>query len=32
MPAYAYFILVAGIVVWFYPFVSAHKGTAPRES
>jgi protein-S-isoprenylcysteine O-methyltransferase Ste14 len=31
MPAYAYFILVAGIVVWFYPFVSAHQGTGPAR-
>jgi protein-S-isoprenylcysteine O-methyltransferase Ste14 len=31
MPAYAYFILVAGIVIWFYPFVSAHKGTGPAK-
>ena len=31
MPAYAYFILIAGIVVWFYPFVPAHKGTGPAK-
>jgi protein-S-isoprenylcysteine O-methyltransferase Ste14 len=29
MPAYAYFILIAGIAVWFYPFVPAHKNTGP---
>lgn len=31
MPAYAYLILAAGIVVWFYPFVPAHKGTGPAK-
>jgi protein-S-isoprenylcysteine O-methyltransferase Ste14 len=31
MPAYAYLILVAGIVVWFYPFVPAHKNTGPAR-
>ena len=31
MPAYAYLVLVSGIVVWFYPFVSAHKSTGPAK-
>jgi protein-S-isoprenylcysteine O-methyltransferase Ste14 len=31
MPAYAYFILVAGIVVWFCPFVPAHTKTGPAK-
>ena len=31
MPAYAYFILVAGIAVWFYPFVPAHRKTGPAQ-
>lgn len=29
MPAYVYLIIVAGIVTWFYPFVPAHKASAP---
>jgi protein-S-isoprenylcysteine O-methyltransferase Ste14 len=29
MPAYVYLIILAGIVVWFYPFVPAHRATAP---
>jgi protein-S-isoprenylcysteine O-methyltransferase Ste14 len=29
MPVYAYSIILAGIVIWFYPFVPAHKATAP---
>jgi protein-S-isoprenylcysteine O-methyltransferase Ste14 len=28
MPLYAYAIIVAGIVVWFYPFVPAHRKTS----
>ena len=31
MPAYAYVIIVAGIVLWFYPFVPAHQKTAPAS-
>ena len=31
MPAYAYFIIAAGIVIWFFPFVSAHQGTGPAK-
>jgi protein-S-isoprenylcysteine O-methyltransferase Ste14 len=31
MPAYAYLILAAGIVVWFYPFIPAHKSTGPAK-
>src|SRR5690348_7508751 len=27
MPAYAYLIIVVGVIVWFYPFVPAHRGT-----
>jgi protein-S-isoprenylcysteine O-methyltransferase Ste14 len=26
-PTYAYFLIVAGIVLWFYPFVPAHQKT-----
>jgi protein-S-isoprenylcysteine O-methyltransferase Ste14 len=29
MPAYVYLIILGGIVVWFYPFVPAHRATAP---
>jgi len=29
VPAYAYLVIVVGIIVWFYPFVPAHKATAP---
>ena len=29
MPAYIYLIILVGIVVWFYPFVGAHKLTPP---
>lgn len=29
MPAYAYLIIIAGIVIWFYPFVPAHQKTGP---
>jgi len=29
MPAYAYVIILAGIVIWFYPFVPAHQKTPP---
>lgn len=28
MPVYAYFLIVAGVLVWFYPFVAAHKKTS----
>jgi protein-S-isoprenylcysteine O-methyltransferase Ste14 len=31
MPAYAYLILVAGVVVWFTPFVPAHQKTGPAK-
>lgn len=27
MPFYAYFLIVAGIVLWFYPFIPAHRKT-----
>lgn len=27
MPAYAYLIVAIGVIVWFYPFVPAHRGT-----
>src|SRR5689334_7316406 len=27
MPIYAYFLIILGIVVWFYPFVPAHQKT-----
>ena len=27
MPIYAYVLIVAGIVIWFYPFVPAHQKT-----
>lgn len=27
MPAYAYLLIAAGVIVWFYPFVPAHRGT-----
>jgi protein-S-isoprenylcysteine O-methyltransferase Ste14 len=27
MPTYAYLLIVIGIIVWFYPFVPAHRGT-----
>jgi protein-S-isoprenylcysteine O-methyltransferase Ste14 len=27
MPAYAYLIIAIGVIVWFYPFVPAHRGT-----
>lgn len=28
MPAYAYLLIVTGVIVWFYPFVPAHRGTS----
>ena len=28
MPFYAYLVIVAGIVVWFFPFVPAHRKTS----
>jgi protein-S-isoprenylcysteine O-methyltransferase Ste14 len=31
MPAYAYLILIAGVVVWFAPFVPAHQKTGPAK-
>jgi protein-S-isoprenylcysteine O-methyltransferase Ste14 len=31
MPVYAYVLIAAGVLVWFYPFVPAHKGTAPAS-
>lgn len=27
MPAYAYLLIITGVIVWFYPFVPAHRGT-----
>ena len=27
MPVYAYFLIVLGIIIWFYPFVPAHQRT-----
>src|SRR6185437_88358 len=27
MPAYAYLLIAVGVIVWFYPFVPAHRGT-----
>ena len=27
MPTYAYLLIAIGIIVWFYPFVPAHRGT-----
>ena len=27
MPAYAYLLIATGVLVWFYPFVPAHRGT-----
>lgn len=27
MPAYAYLLIALGVIVWFYPFVPAHRGT-----
>jgi protein-S-isoprenylcysteine O-methyltransferase Ste14 len=31
MPAYAYVILITGVVVWFAPFVPAHQKTGPAK-
>jgi protein-S-isoprenylcysteine O-methyltransferase Ste14 len=31
MPAYAYLILVAGLVVWFTPFIPAHQKTGHAQ-
>ncbi|HEY4052767.1 MAG TPA: isoprenylcysteine carboxylmethyltransferase family protein [Terriglobales bacterium] len=28
MPAYAYLLIATGVIVWFYPFVPAHRRTA----
>src|SRR4051812_11656786 len=28
MPAYAYLLIAIGVIVWFYPFVPAHRGTS----
>jgi protein-S-isoprenylcysteine O-methyltransferase Ste14 len=27
MPAYAYLLIAIGVIVWFYPFIPAHRGT-----
>jgi protein-S-isoprenylcysteine O-methyltransferase Ste14 len=27
MPTYAYLLIAIGVIVWFYPFVPAHRGT-----
>jgi protein-S-isoprenylcysteine O-methyltransferase Ste14 len=27
MPAYAYVLIAVGLLVWFYPFIPAHRGT-----
>jgi protein-S-isoprenylcysteine O-methyltransferase Ste14 len=27
MPAYAYLVIILGVVIWFYPFVPAHQKT-----
>lgn len=27
MPAYAYALIATGVLVWFYPFIPAHRGT-----
>src|SRR2546423_11188553 len=27
MPAYAYVLIATGMLVWFYPFIPAHRGT-----
>lgn len=27
MPAYAYLLILAGLIIWFYPFIPAHKTT-----
>ena len=27
MPAYAYVLIAMGVLVWFYPFIPAHRGT-----
>jgi protein-S-isoprenylcysteine O-methyltransferase Ste14 len=31
MPAYAYVLIATGVLVWFYPFVRAHRGTTPAS-
>ena len=31
MPAYAYLILITGLVAWFAPFVPAHQKTGPAK-
>ncbi|MCU1269450.1 MAG: Isoprenylcysteine carboxyl methyltransferase [Acidobacteriaceae bacterium] len=31
MPAHAYVLVALGVLVWFYPFVRAHRGTAPAS-
>ena len=28
MPAFAYLLIAIGVIVWFYPFVPAHRGTS----
>jgi protein-S-isoprenylcysteine O-methyltransferase Ste14 len=32
LPSYIYAIILAGIVIWFYPFVGAHNRTPPAAS
>jgi len=31
MPRYAYLVILAGIALWFYPFVPAHQKTGPAS-
>ncbi len=31
MPASAYLLIVVGVLVWFYPFIAAHRGTTPAS-
>jgi protein-S-isoprenylcysteine O-methyltransferase Ste14 len=31
MPAYAYALIAVGVLVWFYPFVRAHRATTPAS-
>jgi protein-S-isoprenylcysteine O-methyltransferase Ste14 len=31
MPVYAYALIFLGLLVWFYPFIPAHRGTAPAK-
>lgn len=32
LPSYIYLLIVLGVVLWFYPFVGAHKKTAPAAT